>query len=157
MNDLLNCLMSLMLPFAVIPTITFTSNRKIMGDFVNGLVSRIFSVLLSILLVTVNTYFVIQYVMQLGENHTWARSVLFILFLVFFGVVYLLFCLYLTIDMALAMGGDSLASVPIIQRIFSFSTTQGNYAIHGDEDDDESNSSEMEDIEGAEERVSDRP
>ena len=28
MNDLLNCLMSLMLPFAVIPTITFTSNTR---------------------------------------------------------------------------------------------------------------------------------
>ena len=28
MNDLLNCLMSLMLPFAVIPCITFTSNYK---------------------------------------------------------------------------------------------------------------------------------
>merc|ERR1711983_685997 len=38
MNDLLNCLMSLMLPFALLPTITFTSNKKIMGDFSNGLV-----------------------------------------------------------------------------------------------------------------------
>ena len=41
MNDLLNCLMSLQLPFALIPTIAFTSNIRIMGaDFVNGIVNR---------------------------------------------------------------------------------------------------------------------
>lgn len=36
MNDLLNAVMSLQLPFATIPTIAFTSNPHIMGDFVNG-------------------------------------------------------------------------------------------------------------------------
>ena len=38
MNDLLNCLMSLMLPFAVIPAITFTSSRDIMGNTANRLI-----------------------------------------------------------------------------------------------------------------------
>ena len=37
MNDLLNAVMSLQLPFALIPTLTFTSSHKIMGDFKNGL------------------------------------------------------------------------------------------------------------------------
>lgn len=37
MNDLLNAVMSLQLPFATIPTIAFTSNSQIMGEFVNGL------------------------------------------------------------------------------------------------------------------------
>lgn len=36
MNDILNAIMSLQLPFASIPTIAFTSNPQIMGDFVNG-------------------------------------------------------------------------------------------------------------------------
>lgn len=36
LNDLLNAIMSLQLPFAVIPTIAFTSNKKIMGEFANG-------------------------------------------------------------------------------------------------------------------------
>lgn len=36
MNDFLNCLMSLQLPFALIPAIAFTSNPKIMGEFANG-------------------------------------------------------------------------------------------------------------------------
>ena len=43
MNDLLNCLMSLQLPFALIPTIAFTSSVDIMGEFANGLTSKIFA------------------------------------------------------------------------------------------------------------------
>lgn len=37
MNDLLNVLMSVQLPFAVIPLLTFTNSRVIMGPFVNSL------------------------------------------------------------------------------------------------------------------------
>lgn len=37
MNDLLNAVMALQLPFAAIPTIAFTSNRAIMGEFANGM------------------------------------------------------------------------------------------------------------------------
>lgn len=36
MNDHLNDVMSLQLPFATLPVIAFTSNPQIMGDFVNG-------------------------------------------------------------------------------------------------------------------------
>lgn len=36
MNDILNAVMSLQLPFAAIPVVAFTSNRHIMGEFVNG-------------------------------------------------------------------------------------------------------------------------
>ena len=154
MNDLLNCLMSLMLPFAVIPTITFTSNRKIMGDFTNGLISRIFSVLLSMLLIAVNIYFVISYVIKLNISHP-----VFILFIVLIGIVYILFCLYLTTDIVsihaacntfykslfqmLAMGSSHLASLPLVQKLFSTSTAANNYAIH-EEDGDNSG---MDDVE----------
>ncbi len=42
MNDLLNCLMSLMLPFALIPTITFSSSKEVMGeDFASGTASKV--------------------------------------------------------------------------------------------------------------------
>lgn len=37
MNDILNAVMSLQLPFAAIPTIAFTSCAAIMGEFVNGM------------------------------------------------------------------------------------------------------------------------
>merc|ERR1719244_221778 len=77
MNDLLNCLMSLMLPFAIIPLITFTSNKKIMGDFSNGFLSKLFSVSLSMLVIAVNVYFVISYVIKINIT-----NVFFILFLV---------------------------------------------------------------------------
>jgi len=130
MNDLLNCLMSLMLPFAVIPTITFTSNKKIMGDFVNGTISKVFAILLSLLVIAVNTYFVLSYVLALGIT-----NIAFILAMILFGMVYLLFCLYLTVDMFLHMGSSStLASIPIVRRAFSVSTVH-SYAIHEDEDD----------------------
>lgn len=36
LNDFLNAVMSLQLPFAIIPMVAFTSNPKIMGEFVNG-------------------------------------------------------------------------------------------------------------------------
>ena len=37
MNDLLNVLMSMQLPFALIPILTFTSSHAIMADFKNGM------------------------------------------------------------------------------------------------------------------------
>ncbi|XP_024935809.1 protein Malvolio isoform X4 [Cephus cinctus] len=40
MNDLLNAVMSLQLPFATLPTIAFTSSPQIMGEFKNGFLSR---------------------------------------------------------------------------------------------------------------------
>lgn len=37
MNDILNTIMSLQLPFATLPTVAFTSNPQIMGEFTNGM------------------------------------------------------------------------------------------------------------------------
>lgn len=37
MNDVLNAIMSLQLPFATLPTIAFTSSVQIMGEFRNGM------------------------------------------------------------------------------------------------------------------------
>ncbi len=113
MNDLLNCLMSLQLPFALIPTIAFTSNPAIMGEFANGLASKIFSLALSALVIFVNIYFVFQYVIGLGIT-AWY----FILFVITVGVGYLAFCLYLTIDMAINMGAHWIAQLPVIGSLY---------------------------------------
>ena len=121
-----------------------------MGDFANGPVSRVFSMILSLLVIAVNTYFVLTYVVNLGIT-----NLALIMLLVVFGLVYLLFCLYLSVDMVLAMGLESLAFIPIVRRIFSVSTMQGNYAIHGEEEDGDS--SELEDTSSGEENVSERP
>jgi Mn2+/Fe2+ NRAMP family transporter len=37
MNDTLNAVMSLQLPFAILPTIALTSCPLVMGEFVNGM------------------------------------------------------------------------------------------------------------------------
>ena len=37
LNDFLNAVMSLQLPFALLPTLTFTCSPKIMGEFANGM------------------------------------------------------------------------------------------------------------------------
>ena len=37
MNDMLNALMALQLPFALLPIMSMTSSENIMGDFKNGL------------------------------------------------------------------------------------------------------------------------
>jgi len=140
MNDLLNCLMSLMLPFAVIPTITFTSNRKIMGEFANGLPSRIFSISLSLLVIAVNTYFVISYVIKLGITNA-----AFIFFIIVVGIIYLLFCLYLIIDMMISMGSSRISGLPLVRKMFSASTVGNNYSIHETDQEDESDVSELED------------
>merc|ERR1711874_295204 len=125
MNDLLNCLMSLMLPFAVIPTITFTSNQRIMGEFTNGLISKLLAISLSILVIAVNIYFVISYVVSLGIT-----SPAFVLAVILLGLVYLSFCAYLTLDMVFSMTNYScLNSVPWIGRFFRI-----NYSLHTDEE-----------------------
>ena len=60
MNDLLNCLMALMIPFALIPTIAFSSNPKIMHSFASGTLSKVFSLALSLLVIAINIFFVFQ-------------------------------------------------------------------------------------------------
>lgn len=60
MNDILNAVMSLQLPFAVIPTIAFTSSVAIMGDFVNGIGNKVVSIVLFILVIGINITFVVD-------------------------------------------------------------------------------------------------
>lgn len=74
MNDVLNAVMSLQLPFAVIPTIAFTSSVAIMGEFVNGIGNKIVSVLLFILVITINITFVVDRLN--AENLDWGFFIL---------------------------------------------------------------------------------
>lgn len=128
MNNLLNCLMSLQLPFAVIPTIAFTSNSKIMGnDFKNGIMSKIGSILLSLLVIAVNIYFVLDYVQNL--SHALLTNIAFVCFLIFFGLFYTSFCLYLILDMLINMN-ERFASLPIVRIFFR---VRNEYEIHDDD------------------------
>ncbi|XP_011261506.1 protein Malvolio isoform X1 [Camponotus floridanus] len=105
MNDILNAIMSLQLPFATLPTIAFTSSVQIMGEFRNGIVNKIVSTALSILVITINIYFVIQTVHEDLPQH-WAVF----LGMSVYAILYLIFCAYLAIHMAVSMGATSLGN-----------------------------------------------
>lgn len=90
MNDFLNALMSLQLPFALFPLITFTSSRRVMGDFVNGFVTKIIAFSISVIVISVNFAFVYFYV-----RSSISSSVLAYLLLVVYFAFYLLFLFYL--------------------------------------------------------------
>ncbi|CAL4116084.1 unnamed protein product, partial [Meganyctiphanes norvegica] len=101
MNDLLNAVMSLQLPFALIPTLTFTASHKIMGEFRNGVVMNITIVLLSILVMAINTWFVIDFLEKYMTHQWWAYLLvvvvaLFYFFLIFYLVLYLIVTLNVT-------------------------------------------------------------
>lgn len=67
MNNFLNILMSLQLPFALIPVLTFTSLPSVMNDFANGLFWKVAGGALILLVCCINMYFVVSYV--LSFNH----------------------------------------------------------------------------------------
>ncbi|XP_008317217.1 natural resistance-associated macrophage protein 2-like [Cynoglossus semilaevis] len=97
MNDFLNVLQSMQLPFALIPILTFTSLPSIMKDFANGLVFKIGGGLLIVLVCSINVYFVVVYVTTF--NSVW----LYVLAAVF-SVAYLTFVGYLVWLCLIALG-----------------------------------------------------
>uniref|UniRef100_A0A8D0CSU7 Solute carrier family 11 member 2 n=1 Tax=Sander lucioperca TaxID=283035 RepID=A0A8D0CSU7_SANLU len=88
MNDFLNVLQSMQLPFALIPILTFTSMTSIMNDFANGMVWKISGGIVILLVCAINMYFVVVYVTALN-------SVLFYVFAALLSIAYLCFVVYL--------------------------------------------------------------
>ncbi|XP_030634874.1 natural resistance-associated macrophage protein 2-like [Chanos chanos] len=89
MNDFLNALQSVQLPFALIPVLTFTSQTSLMNDFANGIVWKILGALFIIAICGINVYFVVAYMMSL--NNVWAY-----IFIAYFGCS-LVFAAYLVL------------------------------------------------------------
>uniref|UniRef100_A0A8C4DPJ0 Solute carrier family 11 member 2 n=1 Tax=Dicentrarchus labrax TaxID=13489 RepID=A0A8C4DPJ0_DICLA len=88
MNDFLNVLQSMQLPFALIPILTFTSLTSIMNDFANGLVWKISGGVVILVVCAINMYFVVVYVTALN-------SVLLYVLAAIFSIAYLCFVGYL--------------------------------------------------------------
>ncbi|XP_046844210.1 natural resistance-associated macrophage protein 2-like isoform X2 [Xenia sp. Carnegie-2017] len=90
MNDALNILQSLQLPFALLPILYFTNKVEIMGSFVNGRLMKVFSWVISIIILGINFYFVGDTIASLPKN---VGLLLFVSFLVvlYCGFVFLLF------------------------------------------------------------------
>ncbi|XP_074931901.1 natural resistance-associated macrophage protein 2 isoform X2 [Phalacrocorax aristotelis] len=102
MNDFLNVLMSLQLPFALIPVLTFTSLPSVMNDFANGLFWKIGGGLLIFLICSINMYFVVTYVMSLNHVALYVGAGIL-------SVVYLSFVAYLSWLCLIALGASFLA------------------------------------------------
>uniref|UniRef100_A0A1B6CW20 Protein Malvolio n=1 Tax=Clastoptera arizonana TaxID=38151 RepID=A0A1B6CW20_9HEMI len=103
MNDLLNAVMSLQLPFATIPVIAFTSNRHIMGEFANGITNKVIATLLSAVVILINIIFVTESVLESSLAH----NPLAIILLIIYCVIYVGMCLVLICHMAVSMGADN--------------------------------------------------
>ncbi|GCC19588.1 hypothetical protein chiPu_0018415 [Chiloscyllium punctatum] len=97
MNDFLNVLQSMQLPFALIPILTFTSMGSVMHDFANGLVWKIAGGITVFIICAINMYFVIVYVSSLGH-------VALYLVAAFVSVAYLSFVAYLAWYCAVSLG-----------------------------------------------------
>ncbi|KAH3715576.1 natural resistance-associated macrophage protein 2-like [Dreissena polymorpha] len=124
MNDLLNVVMSLQLPFALLPVLTFTSSPSVMGVFVNGIVMKVIASLLTVVVIGINMFFVAVFMQQL-PNH-WA---------VYLGValgvaLYLTFVIYLAWICLVAMGCQFLQKLPCTRCM----TTAVPYSFQCSED-----------------------
>ncbi|XP_021376431.1 natural resistance-associated macrophage protein 2-like isoform X2 [Mizuhopecten yessoensis] len=125
MNDLLNVLMSLQLPFALIPILSFTSATYLMGDFVNGIAMRIIASLLTLVVLVINIYFVVVYVQELPHHWLIILAATVIVFL------YLLFVLYLSWFCLVLMGCDFLLKIPLTRPLVDLSMCNP-YTLSGD-------------------------
>lgn len=65
MNDLLNVLQSLQLPFALIPILHFTTSEDVMGEFKNSWIWFAIGVIISVVVVGINLFFVAVYIQHL--------------------------------------------------------------------------------------------
>lgn len=107
MNDTLNAIMSLQLPFAVIPTIAFTSSIVIMGEFANGMLYKVIAPILLIGLMALDIFFIGNRVTNADLGWGWIAIV------VIYCVLYLIFNVYLFIHMICFMGSKTLSNISV--------------------------------------------
>ncbi|XP_027197926.2 protein Malvolio-like [Dermatophagoides pteronyssinus] len=114
MNDYLNALMVIQLPFAVLPTLTFSSSTLVMGKFVNNFFNFFIATTLSIAVIVINIYFVIQLIIDKSGNYSYITyPVTFII-----GSFYLIFILYLKGCFLSVLGVRFHQKIPLIGKYF---------------------------------------
>ena len=96
LNDWLNVLQSILLPFAVLPVLHFASSRQVMREFQAGLPMRIAMWGMGVLVMAINVYFTGTFLFQLSQNDLsiGARFGIFFTVAVFF-IIYFLLVAYL--------------------------------------------------------------
>jgi len=91
LTQALNVLQSVQLPFALIPLLSFTSSKRIMGHMVNSLSMQILSWCIAAICMTINGYLVVSKLEDLPDN------LFFRVFFYAFLTCYVLFILYLVV------------------------------------------------------------
>jgi len=102
--------MALQLPFATIPTIAFSSSKAIMGEFANGYVNRIVSILLSVVVIGINIFFVMSRVQDADLSAGWISLV------VIFAIAYIAFNVYLVIHMCCSIGSTWFTQFSFVRK-----------------------------------------
>ncbi|XP_049281586.1 protein Malvolio [Anopheles funestus] len=111
MNDILNAVMALQLPFAAIPTVAFSSSVALMKkEFVNSTVEKIISITLSFTVIGINLYFIIANLQQVN------LTAFMLIGVVIFGTFYIAFNAYLILHMMVNLGNKSLATNSLVKR-----------------------------------------
>ncbi|KAI6177149.1 hypothetical protein M3Y97_00875400 [Aphelenchoides bicaudatus] len=64
MNDMLNCLQMIILPFALIPIISFTSSREIMFDYRNSRRLQLLAIFVAIAVISIDLYFAFDFILS---------------------------------------------------------------------------------------------
>ncbi|VDM58319.1 unnamed protein product [Angiostrongylus costaricensis] len=92
MNDFLNCVQMVQLPFALIPIITFTSSQKIMHDFRSSRSFQIFALVAATVIIAINIYFIFDYVISVIGSQWFVLAILAVP-----TVIYVMFIGYLVV------------------------------------------------------------
>uniref|UniRef100_A0A1I7SR14 Protein Malvolio n=2 Tax=Bursaphelenchus xylophilus TaxID=6326 RepID=A0A1I7SR14_BURXY len=99
MNDLLNCVQMIILPFALLPIITFTANYNVMFEYKTGKKTQFAALTVSLIVIGINLYF------STGMIFSWfGTSWTIYLMLAPPIIVYVLFVIYLFIVCLQIMG-----------------------------------------------------
>lgn len=107
--------MSLQLPFALLPVLTFTSSERVMGSFKNGFTNKLIATSLSFVVITINLYFVYDFAfVDKNIPVTIWSSILILLFVIY----YITFILYLLGCFLVVIGLEGLTRIPLIGVYF---------------------------------------
>uniref|UniRef100_T1JCU9 Uncharacterized protein n=1 Tax=Strigamia maritima TaxID=126957 RepID=T1JCU9_STRMM len=94
MNNVLNAVMTLQLPFTLIPLLTFTNNEQVMDEFKNGKISKTIVSCLTVVVIVINVYFIQDYVTSL-EFDSFAISIVVYVGVAILCLFYVLFLIYI--------------------------------------------------------------
>jgi len=119
LNDGLNALMSLQLPFALIPIITFTASPMVMTkEFKTGVATQVITILTTLVVIGINLFFATVYVEALPS--TWyvylPVAVMMLLYLSFLAYLSIFLAVVLGWTRVAALTGDRLLAERLIQE-----------------------------------------